>query len=193
MAMKSIHLKRVTVFTFALCLAVSGAANAGIILIGDLTDTLTVTGDTDVGARLTGVTIVGETVTFEIDAPANASTIGVPFVSNLNILESDGTVSDTLQLTAATPLQSFWQFTSDDETPLQPLSNAISIVEDGTPQLGFEVFNFDANGGVVSTDTIQFESDAAPAPAPSSGFLAVIGLAMTGLMFRGSIKRARQG
>ena len=193
MAMKSIHLKRVAVFTFALCIAVSGAANAGTILIDDLTDTLTVTGDTDVGARLTGVTIGGETVTFEIDAPANAFTIGVPFFSNLNILESDGTVSDTLQLTAATSLQSFWQFTSDDETPLQPLSNAISIVEDGTPQFGFEVLYFDANGDVQNSDTIQFKSDAATVPEPSSGVLTVIGLAMTGFMFRGSINRARQG
>ena len=192
MAIKSIHLKTVAVFTFALCLAVSGAASAGIILIDDLTDTLTVTGDADVGARLTGVTIAGETVTFEIDAPANA-TIAVPFVSNLNILESDGTVSDTLQLTAATSLQSFWQFTSDDETPLQPLSNAISIVEDGTPQFGFEVLCFDANGDVFNSDTIQFKSDAATVPEPSSGVLTVIGLAMTGFMFRGSINRARQG
>jgi hypothetical protein len=192
MAVKSSHLKRVAVFTFALCLAVSGAANAGVILIDDLTDTLTVTGDADVGARLTGVTIAGETVTFEIDAPANATT-GVPFVSNLNILESDGTVSDTLQLTAATSFQSFWQFTSDDETPLQPLSNAISIAEDGTPQFGFEVLNFDANGDVFNTDTIQFKSDATPVPEPSSGVLAVILLAMTGFAFRGSINRARQG
>jgi hypothetical protein len=192
MAMKSIHLKTVAVFTFALCLAVSGAASAGNILIDDLTDTLTVTGDTDVGARLTGVTIVGETVTFEIDAPANA-TIGVPFVSNLNILESDGTVSDTLQLTVATSLQSFWQFTSDDETPLQPLSNAISIVEDGTPQFGFEVLYFDANGDLFNSDTIQFKSDAATVPEPSSGVVAVIVLAMTGFMYRGSINRARQG
>jgi hypothetical protein len=193
MAMKSIHLKRVAVFTFALCLAVSGAANAGIILIDDLTDTLTITGDTDVGARLTGVTIAGETVTFEIDAPANASSIGVPFVSNLNILESDGTVSDTLQLTAATSLQSFWQFTSDGETPLLPLSNAMSIVEDGTPQFGFEVLNFDSNFNVFNSDTIEFRSDAVHVPEPSSGVLAVIGLAMTGFMFRGSINRARQG
>jgi hypothetical protein len=193
MAIKSIHLKTVAVFTFALCLAVSGAASAGNILIDDLNDTLTVTGDIDVGARLTGVTVVGETVTFEIDAPANASTIGVPFISNLNILESVGTVSDTLQLTAATPLRSFWQFTSDDETPLQPLSNAISIIEDGTPQFGFEVFYFDANGDVFNTDTIQFRSDATTVPEPSSGVLAVIVLAMTGFMFRGSINRARQG
>jgi hypothetical protein len=188
--MTFIHLRRLAVCTFALCQAVSGAANAGTIVIDDLTDTLTVTGDTDVGARLTGITIVGETVTFEIDAPANASAIGVPFVNSLNILEPDGTVSDTFQLTAATSLQSFWQFTSDDETPLQPLSNALSIVEDGTPQFGFEVLYFDANGDVVNTDTIQFKSDAAPVPEPSSGVLAVIGLAMICFMFRGSINRA---
>jgi hypothetical protein len=193
MAMKSLNLSRVAVFTFALCQAVSGAANAGIILIDDSTDTLNVTGDTDVGARLTGITVVGETVTFEIDAPANASTIGVPFVSNLNILESDGTVSDTFQLTSATTLQTFWQFTSDDETPLQPLSNADSIVEDGTPQIGFEVLYFDANGDVFNTDTIRFKSDAASVPEPSSVVLAVIGLAMSLFMFRGSINRTRQG
>jgi len=193
MALKPIYLKTVTVLTFAVCLAVSGTASAGNILIDDLTETLTVTGDTDVGARLTGVTIAGESVTFEIDAPANASTIGIPFVSNLNVLESDGTVSDTLQLTAATSLQSFWQFNSDDEAPLQLLSNAISIIEDGTRQFGFEVFYFDANGDVFNTDTIQFESDAASVPEPSSAVMAVIGLAMTGFMFRSSINRARRG
>jgi len=94
---------------------------------------------------------------------------------------------------ASESLQSFWQFTSDDETPLQPLSNAISIVEDGTPQFGFEVLYFDANGDVQNSDTIQFKSDAATVPEPSSGVLTVIGLAMTGFMFRGSINRARQG
>lgn len=193
MAVKSTHLKRVAVFTFALFLSVSGAANAGIILIDDRTDTLTISGDSDVGARLSGVTIVGETVTFEIDAPANAASIGIPFVSNLNILESDGTVSDTLQLTGATSLRSFWQFTSGDGTPLQPLSNATDIVENGTRQVGFEIFNFDANFSVIGSDTIEFRSDAAHVPEPSSGVLAVIGLAMTGFMFRGSINRARHG
>ena len=57
----------------------------------------------------------------------------------------------------------------------------------------FEVLYIDANGDVFNTDTIQFKSDAAPVPEPSSGVMAVIGLAMAGFMFRGSINRARQG
>jgi hypothetical protein len=192
MAMKSTHLKKVAVFTCALCLALPGAANAGVITINDLTDTLSVTADTDVGARLTGVTILGETVTFEIRAPANAATFFVPDVSNLNILESDGTVSDTLQVIRdITAPVTFWRFNSDNETPLQLLPNARSIVEDGTAQTGFTIAYLDANLSVFDSDTIQFKSD--PIPEPSSGVLAVIGLAMTGFMFRGSINRARQG
>jgi hypothetical protein len=153
------------------------AAMAGNILITDVGE-----GPPGVaaqgGAVIAGLACIAEACAFTIIAPAGtAGTIPVGICpvcggtgpANINLFE-DATfteLSDTLKFDGLMGQNTTWVFLSDGgPLTLIALAPSSDIVEDGTAQTVVRI-NYINAAGVISTDTIQIQSDAEiPEPSP---------------------------
>jgi hypothetical protein len=187
-----------TAFELALAAGISAiAAHAAAIptfAVNDLTDTATVTDPGSTG-RLTSVNCSGEGCTFTVSFPTGVGTITsyqlvaggsvVPNFSSVFFLEPPSTfqVSDILTQTDATSSATFWQFTSDTESPLT-LGSGTTLTENGTAQSAFTIQYKNVDGTVIAQDNITVQSDVEGVPEPSTGLIALSGLAGLGIVFR---------
>ena len=171
---------RVSVTALALCLILPAGAVAGTISIFDVGTTVSVTDDT---GRLTNLSCLAETCSFTLNFPQNAY-YGVSSDFGVNILEPGTSLdSDVLweHFAGAYPnTYSTWSFTSYTDDNLHPQFDLANIVETGTMQTAIVITYEDHLGNILSTDTIQFQSDEG-VPEPSSVRITLAGLAMLGI------------
>jgi len=136
------------------------------------------------GAVIAGLGCIAEACTFTVIAPAGTAgtsvfgvcpTCGGTGPASINLFE-DATfteLSDTLQSLGLMGQNTTWAFLSDGgPLTLIALAPSSDIVEDGTAQTVVRI-NYINAAGVISTDTIQIQSDA-EIPEPST-WLMVLG------------------
>jgi MYXO-CTERM domain-containing protein len=178
--------------SMAACLFIPSSLLADTFAINDLTDTVSVT-DVDNSGRLFGVFCSGENCEFDIHFVAGTAAYAVtyngitftPITAGLNMLEpGTGTVSDTLQQTDDSTSATFWQFSSDTETPLAGIPNAPNLVEDGTAQSTLVIDYLNSDKTQIGQDVIKIQSDVENTPEPSARPVALaILLAVLGVAF----------
>jgi hypothetical protein len=173
----------------AACFTLCTPAAAGVIQILDLTDIATATDSGTTNGRFSpspASCATNEECIFTIHAPTGTASIaGGAFFVNMYEDASMTVVSDTLQVTDCTANATCWQFDSDREAPLSPLQAPdalINIVENGSFQTVVSLTYRDANAAIIGNDTIQIQSDLDPTgtPEPSTGAIALGGLALLG-------------
>ena len=185
------------VAALALFLAGTGRADASMIVLQDLGESISVTVDGNPianGGRISNLMFNGESVSFDI------STLGVDFFSIsgfTNLLEPanaddpQGTVSDRFVVTTTEGATTYHvTLGSDPDLPtIPPGATDLTTIpdqglppnpyyEDGTVQKVGTIFNLP--GGGTDTYFIQSAPDATAAPEPSS--LTLLGLGALGLL-----------
>jgi PEP-CTERM motif len=173
--------------TLALLFSLPLFLNAGTITFLDLSDTTTYVDDTGRAPNLNCAT--PESCFGNLSAPAGLH--AQPGGLFANIMEPGTTsVSDRVARQGSDPSFVQLQFTSDcsptscgADSGLNTciVNGGCSITEDGTVQTAFTLNWLDANGNIVTTDTIKFQSDVSEVagvpgvPEPSALLLVGIG------------------
>jgi hypothetical protein len=168
--------------TMALLFSVPLFLSAGTITFRDLSDTLTYVDDTGRAPNLNCTATSVEECFGNLSAPAgDHAQQGALFA---NIMEPGTTsISDKVSRQGSDPSFVALTFTSDSTSSgesglgLCSANGGCSITEDGTVQTAFTINWLDANGNIVTTDTIKFQSDVSEVPGvPEPSALLLVGI-----------------